>query len=86
MASPLLLTNARKGDIIMTWDESEHPRDADGKFTDGNGTSAKSGSIIVGKGEKVDNLPDDLPSTRKTVNPGKYSKASEAYGNRIKTS
>lgn len=85
MASPLLLTNAMKGDIIMAWDESEHPRDSDGKFTDGNGTSAKSGSIIVGKGEKVDNLPDDLPSTRKTVNPGEYSKDSEAYGNRIKT-
>ena len=33
MASPLLLTNARKGDTIMAWDESEHPRDSDGKFT-----------------------------------------------------
>ena len=51
MASPLLLTNARKGDTIMVWDESEHPRDSDGKFTDGNGPSAKSGSIIVGKAE-----------------------------------
>ena len=65
MASPLLLTNARKGDIIMAWDESEHPRDSDGKFTDGNGTSAKSGSIRVGEGQPAEwesdkvKLPDE---------------------------
>lgn len=38
----------------MAWDESEHPRDSDGKFTDGNGTSAKSGSIRVGEGQPAE--------------------------------
>ena len=93
MASPLLLTNAMKGDIIMAQGEwktinGAHVFIKDGQSVedafDTSGTSAKSGSIIVGKGEKVDNLPDDLPSIRKTVNPGKHSKTSEAYGNRIK--
>lgn len=41
-------------------------------------------SIIPGKGEPADN-PDNLPKLKKTVNPGRESKSSEAYGNRIKT-
>lgn len=38
----------------MKWNESNHPRDDDGKFTDKNDTSAHFGTIIPGKGESVD--------------------------------
>lgn len=38
----------------MVWSESEHPRDKNGQFTDGNGTSAKSGSIRVGEGQPAE--------------------------------
>ena len=71
---------------MKPWDESEHPRDEQGRF-------AKFGSIVVGQGEpqeweinhKPDNLPDNLPSTKRTVNPGKESIESAMYENRIKT-
>ena len=61
MASPLLLTNARKGDIIMAQGEWKTINGArvfikDGQSVDDafdkKGTGAKNGSIIVGKGQK----------------------------------
>lgn len=39
----------------MAWKEEEHPRDDDGKFTDGNGS--KSGTILPGKGKPVAKAP-----------------------------
>ena len=54
-APPLLLTTARKGDILLMVNEGydpNQPRDELGQWTDENGTSAKSGSILPGKGEE----------------------------------
>ena len=46
----------------MMWKEEDHPRDDDGKFTDGNGTGAKSGSIRVGEGQPAE-WEDEKEST-----------------------
>ncbi|MCD7934975.1 MAG: phage portal protein [Oscillospiraceae bacterium] len=44
------LTNPTSGSIINKWDESQHPRDESGKFTDGGGTgNSSAGRYNAGK-------------------------------------
>ena len=58
------LHKSRKGKIKMaTWDESEHPRDEEGKFTYKNGGSSNSNPLLLGGiqyNEKKENREDIL--------------------------
>jgi len=49
------------GSAMKSWDENEHPRDNDGKFTDGNG-----GGGNGSKQPKNDNPKSDKPATSST--------------------
>ena len=47
----------RRGRITMQFDESKHPRDKDGKFTDGNGTTKEAYDSRDTFGNMIRNMP-----------------------------
>ena len=92
--SPLLLQKYAKGGTIMAeyrqnadWREEDHPRDEDGKFTDGNGTGAllkdeyiprgvgaKAKNYDIQYGDKIVNLVEGTYLRNKQIIAGKGSK------------